>query len=63
MKAIEWVKKNLSSKLLGNKVNTPAAGEYLGGLVIVTTIKPDGKEGSLVLDGLGVIQLPEHWRN
>jgi hypothetical protein len=57
MKAIEWVKK-LGSKLLGKKVNIPAAG----GLAIVT-LAPIKKEGSLVLDGFGVIQLPEHWRN
>jgi len=58
MNAIDWVKK-LRSKLLGKKVNTPASG----GLAGVTPIVLNKKQGSMVLDGVGVIQLPEHWRN
>ena len=62
MNALTWIKM-LRSKFLGKKENTPAAGEHAGGLEIVTPIALIKNEGSLVLDGLGVIQLPEHWRN
>ena len=40
MKANELVKK-LGAKLLGKKVNTPAVGEYPGGLATVVQIAPD----------------------
>jgi hypothetical protein len=40
MKAKELVKK-LGNNLLGKKVNTPALGEYPGGLATVTQIAPD----------------------
>jgi hypothetical protein len=62
MKAIEWIKK-FTGKLLGGKVNTPGAGESPGVLAIVIPIAPGKKKVSRVLDGLGVIRLPEHWRN
>jgi len=53
MKASELVKK-LSSKLLGKKVTTPAAVQP----------PPDEKAPVIpLLDGLGVIQLHQHWRN
>jgi len=62
MNAIAWIKK-LRSKLLGKQANTPATGKHAGGLATITVIAPIKKGGSLVLDGLGIIQLPEHWRN
>ena len=53
MKASELVKK-LGSKLLGKKVNTPAAVQP----------PPDEKAPVIpLLDGLGIIQLHQHWRN
>ncbi len=84
MKANQLVQK-LGRKLLGKKVNTPAVGEYPGGLATVIQLAPDqnapeiafqvslaqfGEIGvfehenvSLLTDGLGAIQLHEHWRN
>ena len=61
MKTSELVKK-LSSKLLGKKGNNSAAGG------VATTIHPapNMKAPEIafrVLDGLGVIQLHENWRN
>jgi len=61
MNALTWFKK-LGDKL-SKKENAPAAGEQVGGLEIITPIALIKNEGSLVLNGLGVIQLPEHWRN
>jgi hypothetical protein len=61
MKTTELIKK-LGSKLLGKKVNTPAAG----GVATVIQLAPDMKAPHIafqVHDGLGVIQLHEHWRN
>jgi hypothetical protein len=59
MKASELVKE-LGNKLLGKKVNTPAAG----GVATVIQLAPDGKAPEiLLLDRLGVIQLHENWRN
>ena len=62
MNAKELVKK-FSSKLLGKKVNMPVADEIGGGLANVTSSASDKKEVPLALVGIGVIQLPEHWRN
>jgi hypothetical protein len=47
MKANELVKK-LGDKLLGKKVNTPAAGAYPGGLATITQIAPDEKAPEIV---------------
>jgi hypothetical protein len=59
MKASELVKK-LGNKLLGKKVNTPAAG----GVETVFQVAADEKAPEiLLLDRLGVIQLHENWRN
>ena len=61
MKASELVKK-LGNKLLGKKVNTPAASD----LATITQLAPDTKAPETVCpvnDGLGVIQLHENWRN
>jgi hypothetical protein len=61
MKANELLKK-LGSKLLGKKVSTPA----VGGVATVMKLAPDMKAPHIafqVHDGLGVIQLHEHWRN
>jgi hypothetical protein len=49
-------------KLLGKKVNTPAAG----GVATVIKLAPEAKAPEItfrVQDGLGVIQLHENWRN
>ena len=84
MKANQLIQK-LGNKLLGKKVNTPAVGEYPGGVATVIQIAPDQnapdiafqvnlkqfgdigvfehEEVSLLSDGLGSIQLHEHWRN
>jgi hypothetical protein len=40
MKANQLVEK-LGQKLLGKQVNTPAAGEYPGGVATVTQLAPD----------------------
>lgn len=61
MKAMKWVKK-LGVKLLGKKANSPADDIYSGGLANLTA-GTSKKKSPLVLDGLGAIQLPEHWRN
>lgn len=47
MKANQLVQK-LGSKLLGKKVNTPATGEYPGGVATVTGIAPDTKAPEIV---------------
>ena len=53
MKANELLKK-LGSKLLGKKVNLPAAVQ----------LPPDEKAPEIpLLDRLGVIRLHENWRN
>jgi hypothetical protein len=53
MKANQLLKK-LGSKLLGKKVNTPAAAQ-----------PPTDEKAPVIplLDGLGIIQLHQHWRN
>lgn len=75
----------LGNKLLGQKVNTPAAGKYPGGVATVILLAPDKKapqivfqvnsphlgdmgifeheEVSLLVDGMGLIHLPQHWQN
>jgi hypothetical protein len=53
MKANELLKK-LGNTLLGKKMNTPAAGQYPGGLV--KAVLP-------LVDKLGPIQLNQNWRN
>ena len=59
MKASELVKK-LGSKLLGKNVK-PSAGETNHA---AAQVAPDAKApGIALLDRLGVIQLPENWRN
>ena len=59
MNAKELVKK-LGNKLLGKKVNIPAAG----GVATVIKVAPEEKAPEiLLLDRLGVIQLHENWRN
>jgi hypothetical protein len=51
-------------KLLGKKVNTPATGQYPGGVATVHQVAPEEKAPEiLLLDRLGVIQFHEHWRN
>jgi hypothetical protein len=84
MNAIQLVQK-LGQKLVGNKVNTPAVGEYPGGVATVIQMAPDpkapdivfqvhlpnwGEVGvlghetvSLLVDGLGPVQLHEYWQN
>jgi hypothetical protein len=63
MKASELVKK-LGSKLLGKKGNTPATGQYPGGVVAVVQTAAEAKVPEiLLLDRLGVIQFHENWRN
>ncbi len=52
MKATALIKK--LGKLMGKKVNTPAAGPYTGGLA--KAVLP-------LVDKLGPIQLNENWRN
>ena len=47
MKANQLVQK-LGHKLLGKKVNTPAAGEYPGGVATVIGIAPDPKAPGIV---------------
>jgi hypothetical protein len=59
MKASELVKK-LGNKLLGKKVNTPAAG---GQATVIQTAAEVKVPDILLLDRLGVIQLHENWRN
>jgi hypothetical protein len=61
MKANALLKK-LGQKLLGQKSNTPAAGS----VTTVIQLAPNEKAPEIafqVLDGLGVIQLHQHWRN
>ena len=61
MKANELLKK-LGNKLLGMKANTSAPG----GVATVIQLAPGTKAPEIafqVHDGLGVIQLHEHWRN
>jgi hypothetical protein len=61
MNANELLKK-LGNTLLGKKVNTPSAG----GVATVINLAPEQKSPEIafrVHDGLGVIQLHEHWRN
>jgi hypothetical protein len=60
MKASELVKK-LGNKLLGKKVNTPAAGGGVG--TVIQTAAEVKVPDILLLDRLGVIQLHENWRN
>ena len=59
MKANELIKK-LGNKLLGKKVNTPAAG---GAANVIQTAAEVKVPEILLLDRLGVIQLHENWRN
>ena len=47
MKANELVQK-LGAKLLGKKVNTPAVGEYPGGLATVIQLAPDQNAPEIV---------------
>ena len=59
MKAKELVKK-LGNKLLGKKVDTPAAG----GVAAIIQVAPEEKAPEiLLLDRLGVIHLHDNWRN
>ena len=55
MKANQLVQK-LGCKLLGQKVNTPAVGEYPGGVATVTQIAPDENAPEIVFQ----VSLP-HW--
>ena len=59
MNAKELVKK-LGNKILGKKVNTSAAGDVE---TVIPTAAQMKMPGILLLDGLGVIQLHENWRN
>ena len=59
MNAKELVKK-LGNKILGKKVNTLAAGDVE---TVIPTAAQMKMPGILLLDGLGVIQLHENWRN
>jgi hypothetical protein len=61
MKATELIKK-LGSKLIGKKVNTSTDGS----VATVVQLAPDTKALEIacrVHDGLGIIQLHQHWRN
>jgi hypothetical protein len=62
MKAFEFFRK-LIRKLRPVKVTKPAGEAYGGALVFITQTSPDGNIQTTVLDGLGVIRLPDHWRN
>jgi len=55
MKANQLVQK-LGQKLLGQKVNTPAGGEYPGGVATVIQIEPDKAAPEIVFQ----VSLP-HW--
>lgn len=63
MKAKQLVKK-LGKKLLGKEVNTPAVGEYPGGVATVIEIRPDRNAPEIVfqvnLPGWGEIGVFEH---
>ena len=62
MKANELLKK-LGNTLLGKKVNPPVAvGDGATVIQLATTGKVT-ETAFRVRDGLGVIQLQEHWRN
>jgi hypothetical protein len=55
---------NLGTILLGQKVNTPAAGEYPGGVATVIQLAPDKKAPEIVfqvnLPGWGEMGVLEH---
>jgi hypothetical protein len=55
---------NLGTILLGQKVNTPAVGDYPGGVATVTQLAPDKKAPQIVfqvnLPGYGEMGVLEH---
>jgi len=63
MKANQLVQK-LGQKQLGQMVNTPAAGEYPGGVATVTQLAPDGNAPEIAfqvsLPQWGTIGVFEH---
>ncbi len=63
MKAHELLKK-LGNKLLGKKANASTAEEQTDGVETFAPVSPNETMPQMpILDGLGVIQLHEYWRN